>query len=83
MPTHFPHPTLPTTQHRMRTCLRAGSGGADELAAAEARLEEAVENNDINAITKALKEIERLQGNDAGRWLLTPVLEHIRLKSHL
>jgi hypothetical protein len=52
----------------MRTSLRASNGGADEIAAAEARLQDAVDNNDINAITKALKELEKLQGKDAGRY---------------
>ena len=53
---------------RHRPILRMAAGGADgdKLAAAEKALDDAIANNDVNAINKWMKTIERLQGPSAG-----------------
>jgi hypothetical protein len=46
--------------------MAAGGADGDKLAAAEKALDDAIANNDVNAINKWMKTIERLQGPSAG-----------------
>lgn len=49
--------------------MSSGGGGdrAADIAEWEQRLEDAVMDNDINAINAAVKKLDKLQGKDAGR----------------
>ena len=62
----FKPPFLLAPVHRRRPLLRMSSGNGDALAEAEAALDDAISNGEVESISKCLKKIEELQGSAAG-----------------